>query len=323
MGEAKRDANSITTLLGVSSADGATPVTLYVDPVTHRLLVDLPAGSDGTVTSVSVVTANGVSGSVATATTTPAITITLGDITPTSVAVSTWTASEIVATDANKKLQTLAVATYPSLTELSYIKGLTSAIQTQLGTKAPATAPTFATSITGSYLTASELLGTGASKEIVSLAVATYPSLTEISYVKGVTSAIQTQISARLPLAGGTMTGKIVSSGSSEVGKTYTPATGAQTVALDCALNNIHHVTGHADGTAITFTVANATNSQCFIVSILQGAVVSTIAGWFATVRWAGGSAPTLTASANKRDTFGFIRTGANTYDGFIIGQNC
>jgi hypothetical protein len=39
----------------------------------------------GTVSSVSVVTANGVSGSVATATTTPAITLTLGAITPTSV----------------------------------------------------------------------------------------------------------------------------------------------------------------------------------------------------------------------------------------------
>ncbi len=42
-------------------------------------------GGSGTVTSVSVVTANGVSGSVATATTTPAITLTLGAITPSSV----------------------------------------------------------------------------------------------------------------------------------------------------------------------------------------------------------------------------------------------
>jgi hypothetical protein len=46
-----------------------------------------PAGS-GTVTSVSVVTANGVSGSVATSTTTPAITLVLGAITPTSVTAS-------------------------------------------------------------------------------------------------------------------------------------------------------------------------------------------------------------------------------------------
>ena len=45
------------------------------------------------------------------------------------------TPSQIVATDANKKLQTLAVATYPSLTELSYGKGVTSAIQPQLNSK--------------------------------------------------------------------------------------------------------------------------------------------------------------------------------------------
>lgn len=47
----------------------------------------------GTVTTVSVVTANGVSGSVATATTTPAITFTLGAITPTTVNGVTFTGS--------------------------------------------------------------------------------------------------------------------------------------------------------------------------------------------------------------------------------------
>ena len=51
----------------------------------------IPASSitgllNGSVTSVSVVTANGISGSVSTPTTTPAITLTLGAITPTSVA---------------------------------------------------------------------------------------------------------------------------------------------------------------------------------------------------------------------------------------------
>lgn len=44
-------------------------------------------GGSGTVTTVSVTTANGVSGSVANPTTTPAITLSLGAITPTSVAV--------------------------------------------------------------------------------------------------------------------------------------------------------------------------------------------------------------------------------------------
>lgn len=45
-------------------------------------------GGSGTVTSVSVTTANGVSGSVATATTTPAITLILGAITPSSISTS-------------------------------------------------------------------------------------------------------------------------------------------------------------------------------------------------------------------------------------------
>ncbi len=48
------------------------------------------------------------------------------------VTVESLTASEILATDASKNLASLAVATYPSLAELAYVKGVTSAIQTQL-----------------------------------------------------------------------------------------------------------------------------------------------------------------------------------------------
>jgi hypothetical protein len=119
-----------------------------------------------------------------------------GTVTSPAVILSSETASTIASLDANKNIKSLALATYPSLTELSYVKGLSSALQTQLTAKAPSTSPTFATSITGSYLTASEILITDGSKNIVSAAVATYPSLTELSYVKGVTSAIQTQINA-------------------------------------------------------------------------------------------------------------------------------
>jgi len=45
--------------------------------------------------------------------------------------------------------------------------------------------------------TASRILGTDASKNVTALDTATYPSLTELSYVKGVTSAIQTQLDNR------------------------------------------------------------------------------------------------------------------------------
>ena len=64
----------------------------------------------GTVTSVSVVTANGVSGTVATATTTPAITLTLGAITPTTISatsLATTAASPLLLT--NGQLVTIAV----------------------------------------------------------------------------------------------------------------------------------------------------------------------------------------------------------------------
>lgn len=62
----------------------------------------------GSVTTVSVVTANGVSGSVATATTTPAITLTLGAITPSSVNGNTITTGSGTLTIAAAKTLTVS-----------------------------------------------------------------------------------------------------------------------------------------------------------------------------------------------------------------------
>ena len=45
MANAKRDDNYVPTLIAVSNADGVTPVTLYADPTTHRLLVSATAGT--------------------------------------------------------------------------------------------------------------------------------------------------------------------------------------------------------------------------------------------------------------------------------------
>ncbi len=118
-------------------------------------------------------------------------------------------------TDISSSLDEKAIA--PATNTADYIpqwngansKTLKDGLPVPAGGLAGLTSPIFATSITGSYLTASEILITDADKKIVSAPVATYPSLTELSYVKGVTSAIQTQLGARLPLTGGTMTGNI------------------------------------------------------------------------------------------------------------------
>jgi len=57
MADAKRDANFVPTLLGVSSADGTTPTLVYADPTTHRLLVDT-ARSSGSATGQTGTNAN-------------------------------------------------------------------------------------------------------------------------------------------------------------------------------------------------------------------------------------------------------------------------
>lgn len=47
MANAERDDNFVPTLLAVSSADGTTPVPVYANPTTHRLLTDAGSGVTG------------------------------------------------------------------------------------------------------------------------------------------------------------------------------------------------------------------------------------------------------------------------------------
>lgn len=71
------------------------------------------------------------------------------------------TASQLIATDASKNLQSLDTATYPSLTEFSYLKGVTSSVQTQINSKEAAL--TFSTGLTRSTNTITNNLSTGVS----------------------------------------------------------------------------------------------------------------------------------------------------------------
>ena len=196
------------------------------------------------------------------------------------------TINEIAYFDSATSIASLAVATYPSLTELSYVKGVTSSIQTQLGTKAPSTAPTFATSITGSYLTASEILITDASKNIVSAPVATYPSLTELTYVKGVTSALQTQLGLKAPLASPTFTGTVtLPSGQALIAPALgTPASGVMTNVTGTASGlTSGNVTTNANLTGHVTSIGNAAVLGAFTLAQLNTAVsdadVASLAG--------------------------------------------
>lgn len=59
------------------------------------------------------------------------------------------------------------------------------------------TAPTVLTSLNLDYSTASRLAATDSSKNLISLDTATYPSLFELAFIKGLTSAIQAQLDSK------------------------------------------------------------------------------------------------------------------------------
>lgn len=105
-----RDDNFVTSLLAESSSNAGVTVRLKGDESTGRLLVDSASGS-GTVTSVSVVTANGFAGSVATATTTPAITLSTTLTTP----VLAGNGTALIAATTTGSTSTVVLQTSPTL----------------------------------------------------------------------------------------------------------------------------------------------------------------------------------------------------------------
>lgn len=76
--------------------------------------------------------------------------------------------------------------------EFDYLDGVTSSIQTQLNSKQA----TLTNPITGTGTNNEIAAFNSTGSTITSLNTSTYPNLTELSYLKGVTSSIQTQINA-------------------------------------------------------------------------------------------------------------------------------
>lgn len=101
---------STGSLVAKTITDFALTILDDADAASVRATIGAGTGG-GSVTSVSVTTANGVSGSVATATTTPAITLTLGAITPSSVAsVGTVTGSNLSGTNTGDQTSIVGIS---------------------------------------------------------------------------------------------------------------------------------------------------------------------------------------------------------------------
>jgi hypothetical protein len=193
-------------------------------------------------------------------------------------------------------------------TEIGYLSGVTSAIQTQLNAKSPSASPTFTGTVT---LPSDTSIGT--------------VSATEIGYVDGVTSAIQTQLDSKLAittasstyaaLSGAAFTGNVQLQ---EVSETVVDVTLASNVAtLDWTAGNVYYI-ATAPTDAMTFNVTNVPTTASRIMTInvfvtqgSTGRIPSTFQIGGTTIsapsfKWSGGNAPTPTSSAGKIDIFSF-----------------
>ena len=105
-------------------------------------------------------------------------------------------------------------------------------------------------------LTASQLLGTDATKNLVSLPVATYPSLAELAHVKGVTSPMQTQLDGKVDktqtVNTKALSGNIVVNA---VDIPNTPAGGISALNVQTALNELDTAKSPKDSPTFTGTV--------------------------------------------------------------------
>jgi hypothetical protein len=94
-------------------------------------------------------------------------------------------------------------------------------------------------------------------------------------------------------------------------------ATPTSTITLDLANGTVQIITL---GGNVTVTMPTATSGKSFVMMLKQDATGSRTVTW-STVKWAGGTAPTITSTASRLDLLSFFADGTNWY-GAVISQN-
>ena len=143
----------------------------------------------------------------------------------------------------------------------------------------------------------------------------------ELQYINSLSSNAQTQITARLPLAGGTMSGEINAADqliTRPVLKDYGETKVAMAAhAVDLSLGNVQTYTLSGNQT-LTFTNPPATGTSGSFTLIVTNGGSATLT-WPPAVDWAAATAPTLTAAGIDVLTFTTIDGGTIWY-GFAAG---
>lgn len=120
------------------------------------------------------------------------------------------------------------------------------------------------------------------------------------------------------------ITGSDISNARESVTRKHVPnkmvaATDGSTVTFDRDEGEIHTVTL---GGNRTLALSNMRVGSVIMLRLKQDGTGNRTVTWFSGINWVNGEEPTLTTTANKTDVFGFLCTGTDTYDGYIVGQN-
>jgi hypothetical protein len=169
---------------------------------------------------------------------------------------------------------------------------------------------------------------------INSLSTATYPSLTELSYVKGVTSAIQTQLNSKLNLSGGTLSGGLTGTTGTFSGILTTPQVKAATSAgLSINANSGTQVADFGAGGSANITFFGGLSGTSATLSStlgVTGALSGTSATFSSSVTATSASLRTsgaLNMFVTDNSNYSYIQnsgatSGANNLGFYVSGAN-
>ena len=126
---------------------------------------------------------------------------------------------------------------------------------------------------------------------------------------------LQAQVSLRAPIAAPSFTGTATFQGLKE---SPVVANSGSAYTVNFSTSSITDLTLTAN-TTLTFPTATAGAQGTLLIT--QDATGSRTVTWPSSIRWASGTAPTLTATAAKTDVISFLAVG-NYWLGFVGGQN-
>jgi hypothetical protein len=105
--------------------------------------------------------------------------------------------------------------------------------------------------------------------------------------------------------------------------KKTAPSISSNTLTLDCSLGNVFSVSLNANINTLSFNNVPATGTAYGLtLSLIADGTARTVT-WGSSVKWPGGTAPTLTSTNGKVDTFVlYTHDGGTTWFAFTSGQN-